>query len=67
MNNEEQKLVGYIIYDIWTYQTSSDRGETWQTQAIIPEVHWKHKIYLTLCCFLCFQYYLFCLLNKIFF
>ena len=48
MNNlEDQKLVGYIIYDIWTYNTSSDRGQTWQTQAIVPEVHWKHKIYLT--------------------
>jgi hypothetical protein len=47
MNKEEQKLVGYIIYDIWSFKTSLDRGKTWQTQTIIPEVHWKHKIYLT--------------------
>ena len=47
MNKEEQKLVGYIIYDIWTYTTSSDRGRTLQIQAITPEVHWRHKIYLT--------------------
>jgi hypothetical protein len=47
MNKEEQKLVGYIIYDIWTYKTRSGKGETWQIQAITPEVHWRHKIYLT--------------------
>jgi hypothetical protein len=47
MNKEEQKLVGYIIYDIWSLKTSLDRGETWQRQTIIPEVHWKHRIYLT--------------------
>jgi hypothetical protein len=44
---KEQKLVGYIIYDIWTCGVSHDRGETWQKQTIIPEVHWKNKIYLT--------------------
>lgn len=47
MNNKEQKLVGYIIYDIWTLGVSHDRGETWQKQTSIPEVHWKHRIYLT--------------------
>ena len=44
---KEQKLVGYIIYDIWTFGVSHDRGETWQKQTSIPEVHWKHRIYLT--------------------
>jgi hypothetical protein len=47
MSKEEQKLVGYIIYDIWTYKTSSDKGKTWQFQSSAPEVHWRHKIYLT--------------------
>ena len=47
MSKEEQKLVGYIIYDIWTYKTRSGKGETWQIHPIAPEVHWRHKIYLT--------------------
>ena len=47
MNKEEQKLVGYIIYDIWTYKTRSGKGEAWQINAITPEVHWRHKIYIT--------------------
>lgn len=47
MNKEEQKLVGYIVYDIWTYKTSSDGFKTFKIHAIPPEVHWKHKIYLT--------------------
>ena len=47
MNKEEQKLVGYIIYDIWTYRVSSDHGKTFQIHPIAPEVHWRHKIYIT--------------------
>ena len=48
MSREGQKLVGYIIYDIWTYQTRSHQDEKWEHQVITPEVHWKKKIYLTL-------------------
>ena len=47
MNKEERKLVGYIIYDIWTYRVSSDHGKTYQIHPIAPEVHWRHKIYIT--------------------
>jgi len=45
MNKEEQKLVGYIVYDIWTFNTSSDKGQTWEKNVINPEVHWRKKIY----------------------
>jgi hypothetical protein len=45
MSKEEQKLVGYIVYDIWTFNTSSDKGQTWEKQVIYPEVHWNKKIY----------------------
>lgn len=48
MNNEEQKLVGYIVYDIWTFGTSSDKGITWEKNVIQPHVHWRKKIYETL-------------------
>lgn len=47
-NGDEQKLVGYIIYDIWTYKHKGKEENEWKTEAIIPEVHWKKKIYLTL-------------------
>lgn len=48
MNENEQKLVGYIVYDIWTYRTKSPQEENWKHQVIIPEVHWKKKIYTSI-------------------
>lgn len=45
---EEQKLVGYIVYNIWTYKTKGPNEGEWRNQTISPEVHWKKKIYLTL-------------------
>ena len=47
MNKEEQKLVGYIIYEIDSYRASYDKGKTFQIQLTTPEVHWRHKIYIT--------------------
>ena len=48
MDNKEQKLVGYIVYNIWTYKHKGREDTEWTTAAISPEVHWKKKIYLTL-------------------
>lgn len=48
MSKEGQKLVGYIVYDIWTYRTKSPQDENWKHQVIVPAVHWKKKIYVTL-------------------
>jgi hypothetical protein len=45
---EEQKLIGYIVYNIWTYRTKGPDEVEWRYEAIFPEVHWKKKIYLTL-------------------
>jgi hypothetical protein len=47
MNKEEQKLVGYIIYNIWSYRTKGPRDADWKHQVASPEVEWKKKIYLT--------------------
>jgi hypothetical protein len=48
MSDKEQKLVGYIVYDIWTYMARSSQDENYKHQVILPEVHWKKKIYVTL-------------------
>jgi hypothetical protein len=48
MSDKEQKLVGYIVYDIWTYRTKSPQDENYKHQVIIPKVHWKKKIYTSL-------------------
>lgn len=48
MSDKEQKLVGYIVYDIWTYRTKSPQEENWKHQVILPEVHWKKKIYTSI-------------------
>jgi hypothetical protein len=45
MSKEEQKLVGYIVYDIWTYNVKRQKDGPWLTEVIDPEVHWKKKIY----------------------
>jgi TPP-dependent indolepyruvate ferredoxin oxidoreductase alpha subunit len=48
MNKEDRKLAGYIVYEIYTYRVSEDRGVTWKTRVPTPEVHWKKKIYTTI-------------------
>ena len=48
MKDKEQKLVGYIVYDIWTYRTRGPQESEWTSQVIQPAVHWKKKIYLSL-------------------
>ena len=48
MNNEEQKLVGYIVYDIWTFNTKRPQDTKWEKNVIQPHVHWRKKIYETL-------------------
>jgi hypothetical protein len=48
VETKEQKLVGYIVYNIWTYKRKGREDTEWKTAAISPEVHWKKKIYLTL-------------------
>jgi len=48
MNNKEQKLVGYIVYNIWTFKHKGREENEWKTEVVNPEVHWKKKIYLTL-------------------
>lgn len=45
MKKEEQKLVGYIVYEIWTYKVRSGKDGPWSTDIIDPHVNWKKKIY----------------------
>lgn len=48
VNNNEQKLVGYIVYDIWTFLTKSPEDTEWETNVAQPSVHWRKKIYTSL-------------------
>ena len=48
MNKETQKLVGYIVYDIWTFKVGYDKNPVeLELRTIDPDVHWKKKIYTT--------------------
>jgi len=46
MEKEKQKLVGYIIYDTFTYKVSMDYGETYEKKISHPEM--RRKVYSTL-------------------
>jgi hypothetical protein len=46
MKTENQKLVGYIIYEIYAF-SHEFRGEKGVT-VVSPEVSWKKKIYTTI-------------------
>lgn len=45
---EKQKLVGYIVYDIWTFKSKGPEDPNWQHHVITPKVHWRKKIYTQL-------------------
>jgi hypothetical protein len=46
MEKEKQKLVGYIIYDTFTYKVSMDYGKTYEKKISNPEM--RRKVYNTL-------------------